>query len=75
MLGSARPVWGGMLECGFQAVREPSGVDSVNARRDKFAGPLKHVPGKPTCKIYFGTAGSEHCVLESEDGEYVFRVA
>ena len=26
MLGSARTVWGGMPECGFQAVREPSGV-------------------------------------------------
>ena len=75
MLGSAQPVSGGMPECGCQTVREPAGVDSINERRNKFAGPLKCVPGKPTCTIFFGTAGGEHCLLESEDGEYVFRVA
>jgi hypothetical protein len=64
-----------MPECGFQTVHGPAGFDSINERRDKFAGPLKRVPGKPTCTIFFGTAGGEHCLLESEDGEYVFRVA
>ena len=64
-----------MPECGFQTVRETAGVDSINERRDKFAGPLKRVSGKPPCTIFFGTAGGEHCLLESEDGDYVFRVA
>jgi hypothetical protein len=36
---------------------------------------LSVFPEIPTCTIFFGTAGGEHCVLESEDGEYVFRVA
>ncbi len=30
---------------------------------------------KPTYKLVFGTAGGERSVLESEDGDYVFRVA
>ena len=64
MLGSPRTVWGGMPECGFQAVREPSGVDSVNARRDKFAG-----PPRLTRRTLFGSPRRSRLGLERPDGD------